>query len=131
DTRMAESLTHDLGRDAGGERRRRVAVPQVVQANPRKSGVAHELGERPREPVRMDRRTVFAREHETVIRPERPERELLFLLLLAMRFERADRRGIESDRSATLRGLWFGKLDSAVVDDREVSHHRHAGVAEI
>jgi hypothetical protein len=53
DVGVAQALAHHLGRDAGGQRRARVAVAHIMQPNPRQPSRQHMLPEPIGEPLRM------------------------------------------------------------------------------
>jgi hypothetical protein len=77
---VAEPLADHLGRDAGGQGRGRVAVPDVMQPNPGEAGLSGVLLEPPGEAFRVDGAAVRPGEHEARVLPSWSDRQPLFEL---------------------------------------------------
>jgi hypothetical protein len=77
---VPEALGEDLGRDAGGEGGRGVAVANIVQPDPREAGRPGELLEPRRKPLRVDGTAVRPGEHEAGVLPARPHGQSLNIL---------------------------------------------------
>jgi hypothetical protein len=77
---MAQALADHLGRDAGGECRRRIAVANIVEPDLREAGRPGVLLEPSGEALRMDGSAVRPGEHEARVLPSWADRQPLLEL---------------------------------------------------
>jgi hypothetical protein len=113
---VAQALADDLGRDASGQRRGRVAVSDVVEPDLGEAGRPGVLLEPSGEALRMDGLAIWPGEHQAGVLPARADCQPLLELPGAVLVERGDRRRIKRQRPAALGGLRLGD-DNFVIDD--------------
>ena len=79
----------------------------------------------------MERRAVLTREDESVVLPCRSCCEVFLALTFSIVGQRSDRCRIKCERASALRGLGFGELHPAVVDDRQAPDDGESSAPQI
>jgi hypothetical protein len=130
DAGVPEPLRDDLGRDAGGQGGRGVAVAHVVQPDPRETGRQGELLEPYGDPLWVDGSAVRPGEHEAGVLPARPHGQALFGLAGAVLAQGRHRGRIEGQRPAALGRLGLRDVD-LVVDHDPGPPRRHAAGLQV
>ena len=128
DVGVAEALADHLGRDAGGQRRGRVAVTHVVQSDARPAGRPGELLEPLGEPLGVQRPAVRPGEHKTRVTPPRPHGKALLGLTGTVLAQGRHRSRVEGQGPPTLGRLGLRDMDLIVHDDAGPARGDAAGL---